>query len=238
MLAERADAAARHCSTMKSMTSCRPLPRDRSVKPNGRLPRMRRGVALHHVEIDVHIGREVALVDDQEIGARDAGPALARDLLALADRDDIERQVGEVGREGGGEIVAAGFDEDDVEIGDGAVHLGDRLQVDRGVLADRGVRAAAGLDAHDAVLRQRLQARQHHGVFLGVDVVGDDGDRELVAQRLAELFGQRRLAGADRPADADAKRSVVAISCGELRDAVAAFMSGTAANTGFRASST
>ena len=215
------------CSTMKSITSCSPLPRDRSVKPNGRLPRMRRGVALHHVEIDVHIGREIALVDDQEIGARDRRPALARDLLALADRDHIERQVGEVGREGGGEIVAAGFDEDDVEIRKFAVELGDRLQIDRGVLADRGVRAAAGLDADDAVLGQRLQPRQHHGVFLGVDVVGDDGDGEFVAQRLAELFGRASSCPSRR--GRRCRREGVRF--------FAMIMSGTASNIGFRASS-
>ena len=43
-------------------------------------------------------------------------------------------------------------------------------------------------------------------VLLGVDVVGDRGDLELVAQALAHLLHQRRLAGADRAADADAKR--------------------------------
>ena len=45
-------------------------------------------------------------------------------------------------------------------------------------------------------------------IFLGVDVVGDDRDRVVVAHRLAELLGQRGLAGADRTADADAKRTV------------------------------
>ena len=98
----------------------RPLPRDRSVKPNGRLPRMLAASALHDVEIDVHIGRKVALVDDEEVRTRDARPALARNFLALADRDDIEREIGKVGREGRGKIVAARFDEDDVEVGDDA----------------------------------------------------------------------------------------------------------------------
>ena len=70
------------------------------------------------------------------------------------------------------------------------------------------MRAAAGLDADDALFRQRLQAHQHHGVFLGVDIVGDDGDGKLIAQRLAELFGERRLSGTDRAADADAKGAV------------------------------
>ena len=61
-------------------------------------------------------------------------------------------------------------------------HVGDRREVDRGVLADRGVRAAAGLDAGDALGRERAGAHQIFGVPLGVDVVGDGGD--LVASRM------------------------------------------------------
>ena len=95
------------------------------------------------------------------------------------------------------------------------------------------MRAAAGLDAHDALLRQRLQPRQHHGVLLGVDVVGDDGDRELVAHRLAEFFRKRCLTRADRAADTDTKRSVVHLqssSCPSITR-------GTAVNIGFRGAS-
>ena len=43
-------------------------------------------------------------------------------------------------------------------------------------------------------------------VFLGVDVVGDDDQVVALAHRLAQHLDQRRLARADRPADADAQR--------------------------------
>ena len=56
--------------------------------------------------------------------------------------------------------------------------------------------------------RQRAGAGQELGVLAGVDVVGDGGDVVAVAQALAERVHQRRLAGADRAADADAKRAV------------------------------
>ena len=79
------------------------------------------------------------------------GPALARDLLAAGDVDDVDGEVGELGAEGGGEVVAAGFDQQQLEAGEAAGHLAHGGQVDRGVLADRGVRAAAGLDAQDAL---------------------------------------------------------------------------------------
>ena len=81
----------------------------------------------------------------------------------------------------------------------------DRGEVHRGVLADRGVRAAAGLDADDALGRQRLGADQELGVLAGVDVVGDHGELIALAQRLAQGVEQGGLAGADRAADADAQ---------------------------------
>ncbi len=136
------------------------------------------------------------------------GPALARDLVAGRDVDDVDRDVGELRREGGREIVAAGFDQDHVERREAAVEIGDGGEIDRSVLADRGMRAAAGLDAEDAIGRKRAGARQELGVLLGVDVVGDRGDVVAVAQLLAERVHQRRLAGADGAADADAQGAV------------------------------
>ena len=67
------------------------------------------------------------------------------------------------------------------------------------------MRAAAGLDADDALLGQRPAAHQELGVLLGVDVVGDDGDVVAVAQALAQRIDQRGLARADGAGDADAK---------------------------------
>ncbi len=70
------------------------------------------------------------------------------------------------------------------------------------------MRAAAGLDAHDALLRQRARHGQDARILLGVDVVGDGAEVVDVAEALAERLHQRRLAGADRTADADAQRTV------------------------------
>ena len=85
-------------------------------------------------------------------------------------------------------------------------HAVDRLEVDRGVLADRGVRAAAGLHAHDALGLQRAGHGEQALVFLGVDVVGDDDEVVALAHRLAQHLDQRGLARADRAADAHAQR--------------------------------
>ena len=91
------------------------------------------------------------------------------------------REVGQLGAEGGGQVVAAALDQDEVQLGELLDQAVDGLQVDRGVLADGGVRAAARLHADDALDGQRPAAHQELRVLLGVDVVGDGGD--VVASR-------------------------------------------------------
>ena len=83
----------------------------------------------------------------------------------------------------------------------------ERVEVLADVVADRGVRAAAGLHADDALGRQHPRALEDRGVLRGEDVVGDDRDRQLVAQRPAQGRDQLGLAAADRPADADPQRA-------------------------------
>ena len=58
------------------------------------------------------------------------------------------------------------------------------------------------LDADDPVERKRSRA-QELGVFLRVDVVGDDGEIELGMESPAQPFDEGRLPRADRPADAE-----------------------------------
>ena len=60
----------------------------------------------------------------------------------------------------------------------------------------------------DAFRRQRARAGQELRILPGVDVVGDHREVVAVAQALAQRIDQRRLAGADRPPDAHAQRSV------------------------------
>ena len=115
------------------------------------------------------------------------------------------RQVGQLGAERRGQVVAAALDDHEVQLGELARQAVDGVEVDRRVLADRRVRAAAGLDADDALLGEGAAAHQELGVLLGVDVVGDDGDVEPIAQLLAQRIDQRGLARADGAGDADAK---------------------------------
>ena len=133
------------------------------------------------------------------------GPALARDLVAAGDVDDVDAEIRQLRAERGGQVVAAALDDDEVQLGELARQAVDRVEVDRRVLADRRVRAAARLDADDALLGQRPAAHQELGVLLGVDVVRHHGDVVPVAQPLAERVDQRGLARADGPGDADAQ---------------------------------
>src|SRR5690606_9753537 len=111
--------------------------------------------AVHHLKRGADIGRKVDLVDDEQIRARDARAALGRNLVTGGDIDDIDGDVGELRRKRRGEIVAAGFDQDEIKIWKFLPHLGDRGEIDRGVFANGGVRAAAGLDAGDALGGER-----------------------------------------------------------------------------------
>ena len=98
--------------------------------------------------------------------------------------------------------VAAGFDDDEIEVRKPGCQISDRGEINRCILADRRVRAAARLDADDALRSEGARAREKLRILLRVDVIGDDREGVTVAQRLAQGVGQRCLAGADRPADA------------------------------------
>src|ERR1700745_74422 len=58
------------------------------------------GVALHDRERGADVGREIDLVDHEQVGARDARAAFGRNLVAGGDVDDVKRQVRELRRKG------------------------------------------------------------------------------------------------------------------------------------------
>src|SRR5262245_34734019 len=87
-------------------------------------------------------------------------------------------------------------------------HGVERLEVHRRVLADRGVGPPAGLDADDAIRRQRLAAHEEFHVLAREDVVGDDTEPVPLAHRLAQRLDERGLARPHRSANADTERLV------------------------------
>lgn len=135
-----------------------------------------------------------------------AGTALARHLVAARNIDDEDLHVDQPGGEGSGEIVATRFDEDEVERLVGGDQILDRVEVRRDVVADGGVRTAAGLHRGDALVGQHRMAAQKVCVFCRVDVVGQDRDGDFVAQGAAQRGDQRGFTRPHRPADPDAQR--------------------------------
>src|SRR6516225_3123201 len=124
---------------------------------NGRSPRIRRASAsIFSSDAPTCGARSILLMT--KIGSGDSGPTLGRDFVAGCHVDDVDRQIGQLRREGRSQVVAAGFDQYQVEIREFCAHVGDRREIHRSVFADRGMRAAAGFDAGNAVWRQRPRA--------------------------------------------------------------------------------
>ena len=119
---------------------------------------------------------DVDFVDNQQVGFGDAGAAFSGDFVAGGHVDHVQGQVAQFRAEGGGEVVAAGFDQYQFQIGVAALQVVDGGQVHAGILADGGVGAAAGFYAQDAVGWEGIVFQEEVRVFPCVDVVGDDGD--------------------------------------------------------------
>src|SRR5690606_3052981 len=164
------------------------------------------GVTVHDVEVGADQRGQVGLVDHQQVGEGDAGAALAGHLVAARDVDDEDLHVDQAGGEGGGEVVAAGLHQDQIQgrvRGDQGV---DGVEVGGDVVADGGVRAAGGVHGGDALVGQGGVAAKEVGVLGGVDDVGQHRQRQSLEQLPAQRGDQRGLAGGDGAADADAQR--------------------------------
>ena len=191
---------------MASATASTPAPVRALVAKIGRPSRTVRASVKHGVEIDADERRKIDLVDDQQVAAQHARPALARNIVAACDIDDENPPIDQIERERRGEIVAAGFEHDQLDAGKLAFELVAGRDVERRVFADHGVRAGAGFDGGDARRIDQAGAPQPLGIFLGDEIVGDNGKIDAAAgQDRDQALDQCGLAGADRAADADAR---------------------------------
>ena len=134
------------------------------------------------------------------------GPPFARNLVSAGHVDDVDRVIRQFAAELRGEIVAAALDEQQLRPQRFHQHL-ERDEVRGDVVANGRVRTASGLDGANALGRQRVMPHQKFGIFPGEDIVGHDAQLMAIAKLAAQREKQRRLAAADRPADADGKRS-------------------------------
>jgi len=115
-------------------------------------------IALHNGQIGTDRLRQINLVHDEQVGPRNPRSALPRHLVPARDVNDIDDEIGQLARVVGGEVVAAGFDEEQVRRELFLESL-EREQVGGDVFADCGVRASASLDGADARRREGFVAR-------------------------------------------------------------------------------
>ena len=103
--------------SMNCAISSTPLPSRILVKTKGRCPRIfLASRSITSSEAPTYGARSVLLMTSRSERVM-PGPPLRRDLVAGRDVDDVDREIGELGREGRGEVVAAGFDQHQIEIG-------------------------------------------------------------------------------------------------------------------------
>ena len=162
------------------------------------------GVAVHDLERCAYVGRQIDFIDDQKVTLHNAGAAFARDLIALGHIDNKHCGIGELGGERGGKVIAATLHKDDLDIGVALYKSLDGLEVHTCVLANGGVRAAAGLHAHDTVGGKHRVLGQKLCVLVCVDVVGDDADRVLARHLAHEGLNQCGFARPYGTGDSDA----------------------------------
>jgi hypothetical protein len=164
-------------------------------------------VTLHDLEVRADRLGEISFVDHEEVGLRNAGTAFARNFVAAGDIDNIDSVIGKFTTEMGGQIIPAGFKEQDLRMEE-FMELLQRQEIGGDIFADGGVRAAARFHGPDAFRRERLVTNQEFTIFPGEDVIGDHGKVHSIPQFPAERQHERGLAAAHRAADPDRKGPV------------------------------
>ncbi len=154
------------------------------------------------------MGREVHLVDRQEIGLGDAGPVLAGDLVAGRHVDDVDEVVHQGRAEGQGQIIPTALQKDEVRIREAGLHLLEEGEVHRRVFPDGGVGAGPRLHPQDPLRIEDPGEGSLHvqSVLHGHNVVRHDDDlAPLSDQPRDEPLDEGSLPRPDRAADPDAR---------------------------------
>src|SRR5258708_3248331 len=69
---------------------------------------------LHHSQIRTYGRRQISFVDDQQVGLSNSWPTFARNFVATGNVNDIDGEVGKFAAEVRGQIIASGFEKEDV----------------------------------------------------------------------------------------------------------------------------
>jgi len=169
------------------------------------------GIALHNAEVRPDGRSQVGLIDDQQVGLRNAGAAFAGNLIASGDVNNINGVIGQFAAEMGGEVVASGFQQQELRV-KFLLQFFQSQQVGGNIFANRGMGATAGFNRADAFGLQSLVADQEFAVFLGENVVGNSRDVILRAQTPAESQQQCRFAAAHGSTDANGEGALVEVA--------------------------
>src|ERR1700719_319320 len=151
-------------------------------------------VTVHDFERGTHVRSKINFVYYKQVRASDPRTALARHLIATGDVDDVDPDVDELGAERGCKIIASTLDEDQLEARKRALEIGNRLQVHRGIFANRRVGACTGLNSAYAIGGKRSLPQQGIGILFGVNVIRYDREVIFRPQSLAETIDESRLA--------------------------------------------
>src|ERR1700730_4713813 len=87
-------------------------------------------VRRHYFERSANMRSQVGFVDDEQVGPSDSWSPFSRDFFAASNIDYIDRQIGKLRTECRREIIASGFDENDVRIRKALEHPVYRFEVD------------------------------------------------------------------------------------------------------------
>src|ERR1700726_3504880 len=103
-----------------------PSPVFRLVKTKGRSPRIRLASLSMISSLAPTSGARSILLMTRGVGGGGPRPPFCRGFFAGGDVDDIDRQIGQLGREGRGKVVASRLDQDQIEIREYPAHFRDR----------------------------------------------------------------------------------------------------------------
>jgi|GEM_PF-6109532 len=168
-------------------------------------------IARHDIKISSDSGREIGLINYKQIGLRDARTALARNLVSTGHVDHIDRVIGEFAAEVRRQIIAAGFDQENLR-SKLPVQFFQRQQIRRNILANSGVWTTTCFHGADSLWFEGAMPNQEFTVFLGKNIICHSGQSHAVPQALAKRKHERGLSASHWAAHANGKRASAEIA--------------------------
>lgn len=168
-------------------------------------------VPSHHFEVRAHARGQIRLVDYEQVRLGNAGAAFAWNFVATANVDDLNRVVSQLAAETGGQIIAAGFDEQDIRL-ELPMQFFECEQIGGNVLSNGRMWTAARFHCANAVRIECAVLDQKLTVLFRENVVCHRGDAHLLAEPSAKLQHQGSFAAAHRTSDANREGAPVEVA--------------------------